>query len=1092
MFLQKNLFLLQKKTAYKGQGLFIWGMPGYQTMVSGAQDLQYFYMRLKTEEDGSLRLIKKSEDDQIEGIRFLIEGNGQQLTVTTGKDGTLKAENLKPGSYTVTELNQGKYIPLEAQKVQIQSGMVSEVIFTNKMKRGSLQVIKTSEDGKSKNMEFRLYGESAYGTFIDRKEKTNASGIAVFENIPISGKEPYTIEEIGTADRYVVPEAQSVTITWKKKTEVSFYNELKKFQLEVQKKDHQQDTASGDANLAGAQYGIYRNGELIDVYTTDANGQFTAMEYECGEGWTLRELEPSVGYLLDTAEYPVGAEPGLHDLKLNRIPMEVKEEVIQGKIQLIKQTEAPGGDTGVIEAPEAGAVFQVYLQSAGSYETAKDTEKELLTTDSNGYAVSGFLPYGCYVVHQVSGQEGHALVPDFTVLISEHEKTYSFILNNRILTSNVRIEKRDAETGKLIAVSGIGFQILDKAGNRMQQHIQEPERITVDTFYTNEEGWLMLPEPLPYGEYALVEVQAPDGYIKDDEPVYFSVDGSMEEIVVVKENMAKKGKIQIEKWGEVYASVVEKEDLSKPVFKMQKMAGVEFTITVAEDIYTADGTLRVAKDAVVEVIATDQEGIAETCDLYPGKYIISESRVPEGYIAQEPQVVEITGAGDMVHHVKIWNYQQKVQLLLHKEMEVSEQYGRGTMGEILSVRFGLYADEDIIAEDGSMISKGKLIEIASCSETGVVEFETKLPYGKYVIRERSTHEAYKLDPMPRPVEFVYQSDWPAEIEWDFAPDMPVYNTYKRGQIAGRKIDDTGIHVEGAVIGVYDVDETDFCRETALAIATSGANGTFRFDDVPYGTYIVREIEAPEGYVINEQSFVVEVEDEMEFAELQIINKYITGQFMLNKTDVSTGDPIPGCGIEIQDKSGKVLLQDITDETGNVAFYLGYGEYFYREYDAPEGYLLDEEQHPFTIQKDGQVIKAEMTNRMIEGLLVIEKLDGETGKPLELCGIEVLDESGNILQRQYTDERGLAMFSLLYGNYYYREFDASEGYELDETARAFAIVEDQCVLTREMENFREKEVPKTGDSLQPLLPWLAGSAASAVLLLVIWKWKRRRS
>ena len=366
----------------------------------------------------------------------------------------------------------------------------------------------------------------------------------------ISGSTPYTIEEVDTAVRYVVPASQTAPIEWKKVTSRSFTNILKKFNVTVTKSDYETGTAQGDASLAGAVYGIYNDGQLVDTYITDANGQFTTKYYICGYDWTIREISPSEGYLLDTTVHKVGAEPELYTVERNSTANDVNEQVIKGNIAIIKHTD--DGETQ-IETPETGAVFEVYLKSAGSYEAAKETERDILTCDENGFAQTKDMPYGIYTVKQTSGWEGRELMKPFDVFINKDGNTYRYLINNANFESYIKIVKKDAETGNTIPYAGVGFQIYDPNGNLVSMTFTYPEVTTIDTFYTTADGKLITPQTLEYGTgYSLVEVQAP--YVLNSEPVYFDVvqENSEEEsgitvIEVVRSNMAQKGTVTVSK-----------------------------------------------------------------------------------------------------------------------------------------------------------------------------------------------------------------------------------------------------------------------------------------------------------------------------------------------------------------------------------------------------------------------------------------------------------------------------------------------------------------------------------------------------------------
>ena len=345
--------------------------------------------------------------------------------------------------------------------MEVKGGETATVDFSNILKRGDLKVTKTSEDGLVEGMKFHLYGTSLSGIPVDEYAVTDSTGVATFSNILISGDTPYTLEEVETADRYVVPAAQNVTVNWNEVTNATVHNVLKKFRVTVTKTDRETGTPQGDATLAGAVYGIYDGDTLIDTYTTDSSGSFTTKYYVCGDNWTIREISPSEGYLLDETSYHVGAEATLYTVELNDTSNDVNEQVIKGRISIIKHTD--DGSTQ-IETPEEGAEFQVYLKSAGSYDSAKDSERDTLVCDENGYAETKDLPYGIYTVHQTKGWEGREMIGDFDVYISSDGEVYRYLINNRLFESYIKVVKKDAETGNTIPLAGAGFQIYDESG----------------------------------------------------------------------------------------------------------------------------------------------------------------------------------------------------------------------------------------------------------------------------------------------------------------------------------------------------------------------------------------------------------------------------------------------------------------------------------------------------------------------------------------------------------------------------------------------------------------------------------------------------
>ena len=286
---------------------------------------------------GSAKIVKTSEDGKVEGISFTVTGNGVNKTVQTGAGGVIQIDNLAPGVYTVTEQSYDKYEPQEVHRVTVVSGQVATVNFNNTLKRSDLTVTKTAEDGMNEGVNFHLFGTSLSGLAVDEYAVTDSSGKAYFRDVLIGTG--YTLEEVDTAIRYVVPENQTAAVEWNTVTEKSFTNILKKWNVTVTKSDAETGLPQGDASLAGAVYGIYKGEQLIDIYTTDANGQFTTKYYVCGDDWSVREIAPGEGYLLDEAAHHIGAEAKNYTVEYNSTANDVVEQVIKGNIALIKHTD---------------------------------------------------------------------------------------------------------------------------------------------------------------------------------------------------------------------------------------------------------------------------------------------------------------------------------------------------------------------------------------------------------------------------------------------------------------------------------------------------------------------------------------------------------------------------------------------------------------------------------------------------------------------------------------------------------------------------------------------------------------------------------
>lgn len=762
--------------------------------------------------------------------------------------------------------------------------------FKVKTSSGNLKLIKTSEDGNVANIEFTVKGDG-----YSKTVKTNSKGeFELTDLFPGS----YTVTEI-TDSKYEPQKSQTVKVESGKTATVSFSNVLKKWNLTVTKTDAETKSAQGDATLAGAVYGIYNNGKLVDKYTTDKNGSFTTSYYVCGDNWTLKEIEPSEGYLLDETEYHIGAEAKKYTLENNSVSIGVTEDILKGKIAIIKHTD--DGSTK-IETPEKGAEFQVYLKSSGSYTKAKESERDTLVCDEYGFAETKELPYGTYTVHQTKGWNGTEFIADFDVFISENNKTYKYLINNASLESYVKIVKVDSETGKHIPYAGAGFQIYNSDGKLVTMTYTYPVVTTIDTFYTNSDGYLITPETLPYGKgYSVVEVQAPYGYVLDSTPIYFDItaENTSEEngITIVKtekKNTPQKGTITIEKTGEIFSNVtaigggytyengndIALPTIYQPEYSVSGLSGAVFEIYADEDITTPDGTVRAKKGELVATLKTNSKGTATSKQLYLGKYRVVETVAPYGTVINpEPHTVELTYSGQNEKltntSTSFTNDRQKVEIDLTKVLEQNKKFNIGNNDEILNVSFGLYADEDLKALNGTAIPKDGLLEIITCDEKGKAQFTTDLPIGSYYVKEISTDNHYVLSDKKYPVVFEYAGQNTATVHISVNDGEPIENEIIYGTIKGLKIDrETGENIAGTLFGLFSNNETKFTEETAILTAESNEGGIFEFTDVPYGEYIVRELKPATGYIPNGESYPVTILENKEVVEINVLNDKI--------------------------------------------------------------------------------------------------------------------------------------------------------------------------------------------------------------------------
>lgn len=1167
------------------------------------------------------------------GVDFSVSGN--QLRISTDKKefGTITAEKRLPSSVPGVVTGGTKYwLRDEYQNVVTfdveGSAEPVKCYFSLEIKAGTLQLVKTSEDGEVSGIPFHISGGG-----IEKDVVTGPEGTIRVDNLQAGN---YTVTE-QAPDKYVQPESQQVTIYPGRTSSVNFSNILKKFTVEMEKVDSVTGEAQGDSTLDGAVYGLFKGETLLDTYTTANGGKFTTKEYPCGPDYSIREISPSEGYLLDETVYPVGAEPGNFTLENNSIPMTATEDVILGSIAITKHTDQPAipdlkepapqsdapaeesnpaesvpvedvpveepaesnsveeaptsSSSGIsestpvpedadasssqpeesaesgptaesaeepspesspapesepqpapsvssvpeiipaaaslasnasilplsttashdevqIEQPEEGAEFQIYLASAGSYENAKESERDLLITDSHGFAKSKSMPYGLYVVHQTKGAAGQKFVPDFSVFISEHGKTYYFILNNPTFTSLIRFEKKDLESGKIIPLAGTAVKIKNAdTGEWVVQHLNYPSPIDIDTFVTDSTGTLMLPQPLPFGNYELFEQQSPWGYMFDGEPVPFVVDGTQDVVTVEKYNIPQKGTITVSKEGEVFSHVAESGGMYQPQYEVQGQPGAVYDITALEDIVTPDGTVHLKAGELVTTLTTGSDGIATSEPLYLGRYQILERTAPDGMVVDpEPKEVTLSYAGQEVEitsaSVGFVNERQKVEISLKKLLEQDETFSIGMNEEWKNITFGLFAAEQLTASDGTSIPADGLMETIGIDENGNAVFKTDVPCGASLyVKEIGTDDHYILSDKKYPVVFEYGGQDVTKVQIQVNNGEAIENTLKRGKVSGWKVDQDGFELAGAKIGLFCFDETEFTEETAFLVTESNPIGYFEFDKVPVGNWLVREIAPPAAFILTEETFPVEITEDGQTIEITIENQIIKGTAETTKVDADFPEnKLSGAVFEVYadvDNNGE-FDAEIDKLAGEMAetepgLYqmknLVYGNYFLHEKESPEFFQRDENYYLFSITENEAVVRIEteagvgFLNKAQTGSLKVVKTaddDSIEGRTFKITGTDFM---GNPYEQEFqTDEKGEIHVTLRVGEYTVSEVAG-------EDAEKYILPDDQTIeikagetTTVKMHNKLVPEVPtvpQTGDH-----PWtpavLIGLSVLAVL------------
>ena len=337
--------------------------------------------------------------------------------------------------------------------------------------------------------------------------------------------------------------------------------------------------------------------------------------------------------------------------------------------------------------------------------------------------------------------------------------------------------------------------------------------------------------------------------------------------------MAQKGIISILKTGEVFASVNQTGEIYTPVYEMRGLADAVYEIRAVEDIVTPEGTVRAEAGTVVDTITTDETGIAKSKELYLGKYEVKEISAPYGMVLNDqPQTVELTYAGQDVEltetSVSFCNERQKASISLVKVMERDETFGIGENGEIVKVQFGLYADKEIIAADGSIIPENGLIATAFCGEDGNAVFECDVPVGSELyVKEIAADEHYIVSDAKYFVAFAYASQEIAQVDFIVNDGKPIENHLKRGTVRGLKVDEDGKVIEKAVFGLFKAGETEFTGKNAILSAETDSEGIFVFEKLPYGEYLIREIQPAEGFVLNETVYPVTIQEDGQLVEI---------------------------------------------------------------------------------------------------------------------------------------------------------------------------------------------------------------------------------
>ena len=675
--------------------------------------------------------------------------------------------------------------------------------------------------------------------------------------------------------------------------------------------------AQGDATLSGAVYGLYARSNIVHpdghtgiLYTagslvatfppTDANRQARLDNLYLGN-YYVKEITPSTGYLLDTKEYDVAVTYEGQDVPNVVRTSTVTEDVIKGNIRLVKhlQEKDPSAASRP-QVPEVGAEFDIILKSSG-------VTYAHIVTDADGFAQANMLPYGNYIVRQTKGKEGYSFITDFEVFIRAHERTYSYILENLDYTSQLQVLKKDAETGELVKVAGAKFEIYNEAGKKIVQTVLYPTKYDISVFETDESGMLELPQWLGSGNYTLKEVQAPEGYILNPDPIPFKVFREYEEkdkwgdsvIRVVCEDVSVKGIIDVTK----VAPVLTAYENGKFIYTEERVRDVRFQIIAAEDIYRADrqtdaeGNLITLykKGDIVETLVTDPLGEASSMELPLGKYKVKEIYVPGGiYLDQEEIEVELKYEDDRTEIVfspaDFYDQRQEIEIGAFK-------YDTKTNKAIPGVEITIYANRDILDYYGNvLVKKGDAIRSIVTDNDGKADFGKDLPLNAYAaegddpdveepmyymketkfpvgyLPEDNTYFIYSSTP-DMTVQFVKENVNVSNVHVDgiikvtkTAPVLTGYDENGRFVYTDERIHDVKFQIiaaediyradcdlteDGELIPIYKKDEV-------IQVLTTDKDGYAETAKLPLGKYRVKEIYVPGGIYLDQEEINVEL------------------------------------------------------------------------------------------------------------------------------------------------------------------------------------------------------------------------------------------
>ena len=1052
--------------------------------------------------NGKIRIVKRDAltKEALAGAVFTVtrlsaaEGGsavGEAVaTLTTGADGTAETGWLQWGRYRIAETGVPEHY--------VDGGFVTEIDCTedgktyaveaeNEPTKGWIRLVKTDRlnGNPIEGVAFDIYENDEYGNALVADMTTGKDGTAVS---PPLRKGRYIVRERGATAGYVMEEiALDATVRSDETTQLRATNQPVMVKLKLYKRDGDEyggddpnsrrrdelpqpanidaPSTRGDGELTGAVFRVlagaeirdrqgnvlFKKGDTVVNALTTAGDDASAATGELWPGlYEIVEVFPPVGYEPSDAHFFVDARSAASQSETAVVTYEgLKLNIIrQGVYAIVKflGDNEIHDDAGLIETPEEGAEFELYLKKAGSYGNARAFERDYLVTNKYGYAKTKLLPYGLYVLKQVKGKAGHALKSPVEIFIRGDEDVANppiLTINNQAIRYRLKLIKTDAKTGKTVRLANTAFKLLDSDGNVVTQTVSYPTRRKIDTFYTDDNGEVTLPETATRGMYFIEEVHAPQGYLIRTERLGVFVGetgdapGEAYTLDIEIPNEPVMGRVMVEKKGLRLVRLAEQVDafgniVHQPVYEEGYLAGAVFELRAAEDIVGKDGTVWFHAGDVADTITTTETGKDASKELPLGRYELVEVSAPEGYLLDStPHEVELRYADDhtavVETNVTLGNGYLSAEITLEKEKEDLEIIMDGdhvrqalvnTPGE--GFVFGLFADADMHVGEVTLLAD-TLVATGATDAEGKLAFVGNFPHGAYYVKELSAPDGWKLNPAKFAVTLEPEAQSGGVIRVSL-PE-PVHDELIYTRVTLTKTDITGQKtLPGATIEVKDEQGNVMYRET------TDANGQIPQIPVTPGTYTFKEVYAPDGYALNEAEmrFTVDADGNVT-GDTTIRDDYTC--FSLRKVDES-GKPLAGVMFGLKKADGMLLMTAKTDAKGMATFEkVPFGTYTLVETRALPGYLKADTEIRLTV--DGTFVNPkEPIATVVNERQKIRGLKVDTaGQALPGAAFSLINaDTGEIVDVAASDEKGeFYLTGFGYGDWIIRETVVPEGF-----------------------------------------------------------------